>query len=322
MPRSRASSTPASSRWAAKSRNSKRISRPTRGVKHRHRREHRHERAAPGAARREHRPGRRSHHRAVHLRGDGGGHLLHAAPRPVFVDIDPRTFTMDPAQIEAAITPRTKAIIPVHLYGQCADMDPILAIAQQAQAHRASRTPARRTAPSTRAGAPAAWATWALSASTRARTWAPTAKAAWSSTNNAEYARTIRMLRDWGAEKKYQHVLKGYNFRLEGIQGAVLRVKLKYLERLDRGAPRRGRTLRRSCCGQRHADARGACRTTGTSITSMPSVRPTRAAWQEALNAAGVQSGIHYPIPVHLLPALRRSRLPGGTVPALGDGRE
>ena len=66
-------------------------------------------------------------------------------------------------------------------------------------------------------------------------------------TSNAEYARTIRMLRDWGAEKKYHHVLKGYNYRLEGIQGAVLRVKLRHLETLDRGAPRRRRALRPRC---------------------------------------------------------------------------
>ena len=65
-------------------------------------------------------------------------------------------------------------------------------------------------------------------------------------TDNAEFARTIRMLRDWGAEKKYQHVLKGFNYRLEGIQGAVLRVKLRHLEALDRGAPRGSGALRPS----------------------------------------------------------------------------
>ena len=97
---------------------------------------------------------------------------------PVFVDIDPRTFTMDASAIESAITERTKAIIPVHLYGQAADMDPILEIARRrgllviedaAQVHGAEY----------RDGAPGAWATWADSASTRARIWAPTVKAAW-----------------------------------------------------------------------------------------------------------------------------------------------
>ena len=98
---------------------------------------------------------------------------------PVFVDIDPQTFTMDAAQLEAAITERTKAIIPVHLYGQCADMDPILAIAKK-HGLVVIEDAARHMAPNTRAGAPAAWATWAASASTRARTWAPTARRAWS----------------------------------------------------------------------------------------------------------------------------------------------
>ena len=198
-----------------------------------------------------------------------------------------------------------------------ADMDPILAIARRSTASSSSRTPARRTAPSTRAGAPAAWATWAASASTRARTSAPTAKAAWSSTDNAEYARTIRMLRDWGAEKKYQHVLKGYNFRLEGIQGAVLRVKLRHLEKLDRGAPRRGRALRRAAAPAAACRRPRRCRTTGTSITSTPSARPQRAAWQEALHGAGHPD--RHPLPDPGAPAarVRRPRLRGRPVPAL-----
>jgi len=121
-------------------------------------------------------------------------------------------------------------------------------------------------------------------------------------TSNPEYARTIKMLRDWGAEKKYQHVLKGYNFRLEGIQGAVLRVKLKYLEKWTEG--------------RRTAAARYDQLLAGTGIVTpfaqahnrhvyhIYAIRTDdRQAWMDALNADGVQSGIHYPIPVHLLPA-------------------
>ena len=104
--------------------------------------------------------------------------IRYTGARPVFVDVDPVTFTMDPGKLEAAITPRTKAILPVHLYGQPADMDPILEMARRrkllviedaAQAHGAS----------TRGGAWAGWETSRASASTPARTWGPTARAAW-----------------------------------------------------------------------------------------------------------------------------------------------
>ena len=113
------------------------------------------------------------------------------------------------------------------------------------------------------------------------------------------------MLRDWGAEKKYHHVLKGYNYRLEGIQGAVLRVKLRHLEALDRGAPRGRGALRPSCwpdSGVADADAGAARR--GTSTTSTRSGRRDRAgAGRTRCSAQGIQTGIHYPIPVHLQPA-------------------
>jgi dTDP-4-amino-4,6-dideoxygalactose transaminase len=122
------------------------------------------------------------------------------------------------------------------------------------------------------------------------------------STSNDEYNRTIRMLRDWGAEKKYQHVLKGYNYRMEGIQGAVLKVKLKYLE---------GWTEARRAAAAHYA------RFFAGSNVRTPEAMPhnrhvyhiyairtaARAEWMEALQKQGISSGIHYPIPVHLLPA-------------------
>jgi dTDP-4-amino-4,6-dideoxygalactose transaminase len=121
-------------------------------------------------------------------------------------------------------------------------------------------------------------------------------------TNSPDFTRTIRMLRDWGAEKKYQHVLKGYNFRLEGIQGAVLRVKLKYLETWTEA--------------RRAAAARYDKLFAGSNVYA-PYARPDsrhvyhlyairtqhRQTWQDTLLAQGIQTGIHYPTPVHLLPA-------------------
>ena len=123
-------------------------------------------------------------------------------------------------------------------------------------------------------------------------------------TSNAEYARTIRMLRDWGAEKKYQHVLKGYNYRLEGIQGAVLRVKLRHLEAWTEArraaAARYDALLRR----QRRAHAARRCRTTRHvyHIYAIRTAAPRRPG-RRRCSAQGIQTGIHYPTPVHLLPA-------------------
>jgi dTDP-4-amino-4,6-dideoxygalactose transaminase len=110
------------------------------------------------------------------------------------------------------------------------------------------------------------------------------------------------MLRDWGAERKYEHVLKGYNFRMEGIQGAVLRVKLRHLEawtearrrvaaQYDRLLADTGIELPRAMPYARHVYHIYAIRS------------PRRSAWNEALQAQGIQTGIHYPFPVHLLPA-------------------
>jgi dTDP-4-amino-4,6-dideoxygalactose transaminase len=220
---------------------------------------------------------------------------------PVFVDIDPATFTMDPARLEAAITPRTKAIIPVHLYGQCADMDPILAIAKKhglvvvedaCQAHGAEYK-GRRAGSMGDLGCFSFYPGKNLGAA---------GEGGLVTTANPELARTVRMLRDWGAERKYHHVLKGYNFRMEGIQGAVLRVKLRHLEawtearraaaaRYDRMLPVQGILVPRQMPKSRHVYHIYAVRTS------------ERVALQAALSAAGIQTGIHYPFPVHLLPA-------------------
>ena len=152
--------------------------------------------------------------------------ICYTGATPVFVDIDPRTFNIDARGIEAAITKRTKAIIPVHLYGQPADMDPILEIARRhglvviedaCQAHGAEYK-GRRTGSLGDIGCFSFYPGKNLGAY---------GEAGMVVTDNPEYARMIRMLRDWGAERKYHHVLKGYNYRMEGIQGAVLRVKLR-----------------------------------------------------------------------------------------------
>jgi dTDP-4-amino-4,6-dideoxygalactose transaminase len=233
--------------------------------------------------------------------------------KAVLVDIDPVTYTMDPAQVEAAITPRTKAIIPVHLYGQCADMDPILAIAKKhglvviedaCQAHGAEYK-GRRAGSMGDMGCFSFYPGKNLGAA---------GEGGMVVTANPEFARSVRMLRDWGAEKKYHHVLKGYNFRMEGIQGAILRVKLRHLERWTearRAAAKRydelladsGVGLPRQMEYARHVYHIYAVRTN------------ERAALQDSLSAAGIQTGIHYPFPVHLLPAFSDLGYASGSFP-------
>jgi dTDP-4-amino-4,6-dideoxygalactose transaminase len=227
--------------------------------------------------------------------------IWYTGAKPVFVDIDPATYTMDPAQVEAAITSRTKAILPVHLYGQPADMGPILAIAKKhgllvledaCQAHGAEYD-------GKRVGSLGDMAAYSFYPGKNLGAYG---EGGMLVTGDAALARKIRMLRDWGAEKKYQHVLKGYNMRLEGMQGAVLRVKLRYLEQWTEA--------------RRAAAARYGALLTEAGIAP-PAVRPNvrhvyhvfavrvgdRAAVQDKMQAAGVSSGIHYPIPIHMLPA-------------------
>lgn len=227
--------------------------------------------------------------------------IVYTGAKPVFVDIEPRGFTMDPAAIESVITERTKAILPVHLYGHPADMDPILAIAKRhglvviedaCQAHGAEYK-GRRVGSIGDLGCFSFYPGKNLGAY---------GEGGMVVTGDAGWTRTIRMLRDWGAEQKYRHLLKGYNFRMEGIQGAVLRVKLRHLETWTEA--RRAHAA--------HYDRQFS----GTSVRApeaSPDVRhvyhiyairsPERAGWQAALERKGIQTGIHYPYPVHLLPA-------------------
>jgi dTDP-4-amino-4,6-dideoxygalactose transaminase len=214
---------------------------------------------------------------------------------PVFVDIDPAAFTIDPARIAAAITPRTKAILPVHLYGQPADMDPIMAIAKRhglaviedaAQAHGAEYQ-GRRVGSIGDLGCFSFYPGKNLGAY---------GEGGAVTTSNPELARTVRMLRDWGAERRYYHDLKGFNYRLEGVQGAVLRVKMRYIETWTEA--RRAHAAR--------YDALLAARTPAAQpdrrhVYHIYAVRDAqRDTLQTFLHDHGIGTGIHYPIPVHL----------------------
>jgi dTDP-4-amino-4,6-dideoxygalactose transaminase len=232
---------------------------------------------------------------------------------PVYVDINPKTFTLDPAKLEAAITSKTRAVIPVHLYGQPADMDPIVRLARKhrlvviedaAQAHGAEYK-------GRRVGSLGDMACFSFYPGKNLGAYG---EAGIVTTDHPEYAKKIRMLRDWGAEQKYHHILKGYNFRMEGMQGAVLRVKMRHIEKWTEA--RRALARRYD-----HAFAGSGIKTPAASdinrhVYHVYAIRsPTRSSWQQELTARGIQTGIHYPIPVHLQAAYADARWNRGDFP-------
>jgi len=227
--------------------------------------------------------------------------ICYTGATPVFVDIEPDYFTMDPSKVEAAITPKTKAIMPVHLYGQPADMDPIAEIARRrglvviedaAQAH-GSEYHGRRC------GSIAEIAGFSFYPGKNLGAYGEGGAV---TTTRADWAATCRTLRDWGQEKRYEHRLKGFNYRMDGIQGAILRVKLRHLEAW---------TERRRQVAEWYAAA------LDPDTVRMPKARPgcrhvyhvyvvradDRDRLRDVLGRQGIQTGIHYPIPIHLQPA-------------------
>jgi dTDP-4-amino-4,6-dideoxygalactose transaminase len=218
--------------------------------------------------------------------------------RAVLTDIEPRFYNLDPAKIEAAITPRTKAILPVHLYGHPADMDPILEIARRhnliviedaAQAHGAEYK-------GRRCGSMGDLACFSFYPGKNLGAYGEGGMVV---TNNPEYAQTLRLLRDWGAAKKYEHSLRAYNYRMEGLQGAVLRVKLRHLEAWTEAKRKNAAALSKLLAAQGLTvpEERADCRHCYCVYTVRS---PERDQLQATLQAAGVATGIHYPIPVHL----------------------
>ena len=227
--------------------------------------------------------------------------IEYTGARARLVDIDPNSFTMDPRLIEQAITERTRAIVPVHLFGQPADMDPILQIARRhglaviedaAQSH-GSEYKRRRVGSLAELGCFSFYPTKNLGAY---------GEGGMVVTSNPEYARSIRLLRNWGEDGKYRHVRKGYNYRMEGLQGAILRVKLRHLEAWTEARRRHAAIYDRLLAGSavRTPQAMDYAR----HVYHVYGIRSRqRDILREQLAAAGVQTAINYPIPLHLQPA-------------------
>jgi dTDP-4-amino-4,6-dideoxygalactose transaminase len=217
---------------------------------------------------------------------------------PVPVEPDARTFNIDPTLIEVAITPRTKAILPVHLYGQPADMDAIVAIARKhglrvledgAQAHGARYKGQRLGAH----GDAAAWSFYP------GKNLGAMGDGGAVTTNDSQLAARLRVLRNYGSQKKYVNAVKGYNSRLDPLQAAILRVKLAHLDEWN---------IRRRAIAMRY---RQGLEGHGLILPDVPAwadpvwhlyvvQHPLRDDLHKALASGGVGSLIHYPIPPHL----------------------
>jgi dTDP-4-amino-4,6-dideoxygalactose transaminase len=223
--------------------------------------------------------------------------------RTTLVDIHPESYTLDPTKLEAAITRKTKAIIPVHLYGQPADMDPILEISKQhnliiiedcAQAHLAQY----HGKPVGSIGDLGCFSFYP------GKNLGACGEGGMVVTNNEEYAREVRIYRDWGQDGKYNHIRKGFNYRMDAIHGAVLAVKLNHLEHWTE--------LRRIWAARYDENLRGSKVVTPTTMDysdhayHLYATRVcNRDMVRQKLAELGIETNIHYPTPVHLLPAYR-----------------
>ncbi len=230
--------------------------------------------------------------------------VVHTGATPVMVDVEPETLTIDVGEIRSAMTPSTRAIVPVHLYGHPADMDPILGIARDhglrviedaAQAHGA-RYKGRRCGSMGDAGCFSFYFTKNLGA---------IGEGGFVTARDEDLAQTVRLLRDHGHSSKHEHQILGYNLRMDELQAAVLRIKLRGLEACNE---RRRELARRYDSFFEGSEVQ----TLGsrTDCDSVHHLYPVRVDDRDALMAYleenGVGTGIHYRIPAHLQPALSR----------------
>jgi dTDP-4-amino-4,6-dideoxygalactose transaminase len=251
--------------------------------------------------------------------------ISQAGGRIVFADIDPARFTIDPRAVERALTPRTRAIVPVHLYGQPADMEPIAALARRAgvavvedacQAHGALYQ-GRAAGTLGDAGCFSFYPTKNLGAC---------GEGGLVATASGEIAARVRRLSDHGQSEKYLHAEAGYNGRLDALQAAILRVKLPHLSgwnerrralaaRYQVGLAdleRAGRLiLPRAAPGTTHVWHQFSVR-----VPERPAGTPeARDRLRVALRGRGIDTGVHYPIPLHLQPCYAALGLGPGSFP-------
>ncbi|MGE5608598.1 MAG: DegT/DnrJ/EryC1/StrS family aminotransferase [Bacillota bacterium] len=239
--------------------------------------------------------------------------ISYVGARPVFVDVDPATYTMDPEQVEKHITSRTRAILPVHLYGQMADMDALLEIGRRhgipviedaAQAHGAAYN-GRNAGTLGQCGCFSFYPGKNLGAY---------GEAGAVVTDDDAIAARLRALRDHAQEKRYHHGEIGFNYRMDAFQGAILEIKLRYLE---------GWTRARSTLADRYKESMA-----DLAIQLPMQIVNRRHVWhlfvilheqrerlRQELEARGICTGLHYPVPLHLQQAYRHLGYGPGAFP-------
>ncbi len=246
---------------------------------------------------------------------------------PVFVDCHPESYNIDPTKVEAAITPKTKAIVAVHLYGQPADMDPLNEIARKhnlilvedcAQAHI-----------SLYKGKPVGSLATASSFSFYpGKNLGAYGEGGAVMTNDEELAKKFKMIRDHGAEQKYFHQIYGHNYRMEGIQGAVLGVKLNHLEKWTEGRRKNAEKYKELLKDvveiklpiemeyAKHVYHLFVIQLISKDINNKSLKRNEL---QKYLNERGISTGLHYPIPLHLQPCFAHLGYKKGDFPVTED---
>ncbi len=239
--------------------------------------------------------------------------ILYAGATPVLVDVDPERFTMDPLKLERAITPRTRAIVVVHLYGQPADMDSILSVARRhrvpviedcAQAHGAEHR-------GRRAGSMGLIGCYSFYPSKNLGAYG---EAGAVTTHDPDLAARCRRLRDHAQQERYLHTEIGYNYRLNSFQGAILSVKLRHLDDWTERRLRLAAEYDRLLAGA--PVTRPAPCPDGRHVYHLYVVRhPRRDALRAALREAGIETAVHYPLPIHLQPVFRRCGFKEGDLP-------
>jgi len=253
------------------------------------------------------------------------GVIVRLSAKPVFVDIDPATFNMDPAKLEAAVTKRTKAVIPIHLFGQCANMDPILDVARR-HGLPVIEDAAQSIGAEYKGRKAGSMGTLGVLSFFPSKNLGALGDAGMVITDDAGLSEKVRRLRVHGMEPKYYHSLVGGNFRLDALQAAALNVKLKYL---DSWSSRRRGNARDYDCRFRETGlvARGLVALpqavfadSGDTNYHIYNQYTIRAAKRDGLSARlkekTIGHDIYYPVPLHLQACFRDLGYRQGDFPA------